>query len=506
MNWVSATVLNRWSNYPSFNLTPERLRAILWQADQGYMRYLMELFGEMEEKDGHLACLLQNRKLAVTGLPREIQPASKDAKDQEIAQFVEEQLLAIPDFNDDLGDLLDAVGKGYSATEIHWEYQGKRAVVADLEWIEPKCVSFVNSKTPLIITETNGAGMAPPPWKIIFHRYRGRSGDICRGGMLRPCTLAYLLKSFNFKFWAIFNEVFGMPLRVGSYENTASQADRDALKAALKSIGSDAYAVISKNTMIEFVEAAKAAGGKVLPYEVLIQVVNREMSKAILGQTLTTDSSPGSGTLAGSAHENVRQDIVLADALSLAAVLRDQLVRPLVGFNWGWDAPLPTVVLVHQEAIDFKDETEGVKNLVESGLPIGVNHCYKRYGIPPPEKDEEILKPPVQIRAAPAPTVPGEEPGTGQPPAAMKAGAAGGRPAPAVLAELDNLTQAANQEAQKYLASMLKPVVRLIESGESLVTIRQELLTLYSRINTRDLEVLMAQVRILANLRGRAGG
>ncbi|MFH1021040.1 MAG: DUF935 family protein, partial [Pseudomonadota bacterium] len=299
-------VMNRWSDYPSFNLTPERLRAILWQGDQGYMRYLMELYEEMEEKDAHLAAILQTRKLAVLGRPLEIAPASDDAKDQEIAQFVDEQIQAIPDLQGDLMDLLDALGKGYAASEIHWEYQNNRTVVAGLEWIPAKCVSFVNSPTPLIITEANGAGIAPPLWKILFHRNRGRSGDVCRGGVLRSCTLPYLLKSYNWKFWAVYNEVHGMPLRVGKYNQTASSEDRKAIKEALKSIGSDAYAVISENTSIEFVEAAKAGTGKVLPYEVLIQVCNREMSKAVLGQTLTTESSPGSGTLAGNAHENVR--------------------------------------------------------------------------------------------------------------------------------------------------------------------------------------------------------
>lgn len=512
------TVINRWSDYPSFNLTPERLRAILWQADQGYMRYLMELFEEMEEKDGHLAAILQTRKLAVLDNPLKISPASDDAKDQEIAKFVEEQLQAIPDFRDDLQDLLDAIAKGYAASEIHWEYQGRRSVVTDLEWIHPKAISFVNSAAPLIITETNGAGAPPPPWKIIFHRYRGRSGDVCRGGVLRPCSLAYLLKSYNFKFWAVFNEVFGMPLRVGKYNQTASEADKNALKAALQSIGSDAYAVISENTMIEFVEAAKAGGGKILPYEVLIQVVNREMSKAVLGQTLTTESSPGSGTLAGSSHEEVRQDLVESDGKGLAAVLRDQLVRPLVGFNYGWDVALPLVALVRQESVDLLNESQAIKNFVGAGLRIPASYCYERFGISPPEGDEEVLAAPATTQPALEPTVPGEVPGTGEPPSTMRKQFEydsktfplllqllkdGTRPTDHIQQELDNLTQAANAKAQEYLGKMLAPVAQLIDSGESLEVIKGKLLSLYSRIDTESLAVLMGQVRIMANLRGR---
>jgi phage gp29-like protein len=39
----------------------------------------------------------------------------------------------------------------------------------------------------------------------------------------------------------------------------------------------------------------------------------------------------------------VRRDIVQSDADSLAATLQRQLVRPLVGFNFGWDCRLPQV-------------------------------------------------------------------------------------------------------------------------------------------------------------------
>ena len=66
----------------------------------------------------------------------------------------------------------------------------------------------------------------------------------------------YLLKNFALKDWAAFNEVFGMPLRLGKYDNTASPADREALVQAIRNLGSDAAGVISKSTEIEFVEAA----------------------------------------------------------------------------------------------------------------------------------------------------------------------------------------------------------------------------------------------------------
>ncbi len=107
----------------------------------------------------------------------------------------------------------------------------------------------------------------------------------------------YLLKNFALKDWAAFNEVFGMPLRLGKYDTTASPADREALVQAVRNLGSDAAGVISKATEIEFVEAASRSGGA-NPYQLMADFCNREMSKAVLGQTLTTDTTGATGTYA----------------------------------------------------------------------------------------------------------------------------------------------------------------------------------------------------------------
>ena len=113
----------------------------------------------------------------------------------------------------------------------------------------------------------------------------------------------YLLKRYAIKDWAVFAEIFGMPLRLGKYEPSASQSDKDALVMALKSLGTDAAGIISKATEIEFVEASQRLSGNANPYETLVNFCNREMSKAVLGQTLTTDTSGATGTYsAGKIH------------------------------------------------------------------------------------------------------------------------------------------------------------------------------------------------------------
>jgi len=364
-------------------LTPNRLAGIFREADQGTVYRQMEQFEEMEEKDAHLTAILQTRKMAVLGKDYEVMPYGGTPEDKEIAAQVGEMVYGIPNLEEALLDLLDAIGKGFALCEIFWEVRGGQARVAGLRWIPQKKVTFGEDWKPRVLTaEASWQGVMPPVWKVIYHRYKARSGHATRSGVLRVVGWMYLLKNFALKDWAAFNEVFGMPLRLGKYDNTASPADREALVQAIRNLGSDAAGVISKSTEIEFVEAASRSGGA-NPYQLMADFCNREMSKAVLGQTLTTDTTGATGSYAAaSVHAQVRRDLVEADAQALAATLREQLLRPLVGFNFGWHKPIPWFRFRFEEETDLKTLSEVYRNLAAMGLPLDLGHVAERFGIP----------------------------------------------------------------------------------------------------------------------------
>jgi phage gp29-like protein len=154
---------------------------------------------------------------------------------------------------------------------------------------------------------------------------------------------------------------------------------------AIRNLGSDAAGVISKTTEIEFVEAASRSGA-VNPYKLMAEFCNREMSKAILGQTLTTDTAGSTGTYAAAkVHAQVRQDLVEADAQALAATLREQLLRPLVGFNFGWDKPVPWFRFRFAEEEDLKTLSVVYRNLAAMGVPMDLGQVATRFGVPVPK-------------------------------------------------------------------------------------------------------------------------
>jgi phage gp29-like protein len=261
--------------HPSAGLTPERLTAILRDAEAGDPYLYLELAEEMEEKDLHYLAVLSTRKQSVAQLDMIIRAASSSPEDQKIAALVREVLLegTLP-LESVLFDILDAIGKGFSAVEIIWNTAGRTWFPERLIWRDPRWFLFdwVNGETLLLRTmggetehgaasDANGtshfkwrglfARSVPQPFtaplwpfKFIVHVARAKAGLPIRGGLARAAGWAYLFKNYVLKDWVTFTEVFGQPLRVGKYGPGATENDKRVLLNAVTNIGTDAGAVI----------------------------------------------------------------------------------------------------------------------------------------------------------------------------------------------------------------------------------------------------------------------
>jgi phage gp29-like protein len=495
-------IRDRWSNYPSSGLTPQTLSTIFKEADNGDVARQAELFEEMEEKDTHLFSELQTRKNAVHGLDYEVAPWDESAENKKIRDFVADCLFNLDTFDDALLDLLDSIGKGYSLCEIMWDTSGGKALIGRLSWIHAKKAIFYERgaanmwaksyEAPRILTEADQIeGEVMPPFKLVYHRYKARSGYDTRAGVLRVCAWMYLFKNYGIKDWVAFAEVFGMPLRLGKYDPGASAADKAALVSAIQSLGSDAAGIVSKSTEIEFIESVKNAGTNNI-YETLAVFCDKQMSKAILGQTATTEGTPG--RLGNEdAQDKVRQDLIKADAESLGNTIRHQIIRPLVGFNFGWDKPLPWFNLLYERPEDLREASEVYVNLSKIGFYPSGEHVSERFKIPLPKEGETVLTPPE--RAEPPAVVANKAPGT-------RLIAAKDEDPETDAADLiaDRLGRESMALTDEFF---LTPLKRLVEKAESLEELRDSILDLYSGMDPADLGGLMAQAMMIADMSGR---
>jgi phage gp29-like protein len=230
------------------------------------------------------------------------------------------------------------------------------------------------------------------PFKFITHFAQAKSGLPIRGGLARAVGWAYLFKNYVLKDWVTFAEVFGQPLRVGKYHAGATESDRQTLLRAVANIGADAAAIIPESMVIEFTQARTSASTDL--YERFCQYADNQISKAVLGQTLTTELPKGSGSRAAAqVHEAVRRDILSADARRLEETLGRDLVKPLVDLNAGPQRRYPRLQLALPDTQDTKLFADMVAELADRGLRVGQKTILDRLGLPEARDGDAILSP-----------------------------------------------------------------------------------------------------------------
>ena len=493
-----AHVTDKYSGYPSSGLTPVKLAEILKEADAGDVLRQMELFEEMEEKDPHLFSQLQTRKNAVTGLDFEIIPFSDEPRDKEIAAFIEEQLTGIEGFEDMENDLLDAIGKGFAVSELMWDQDIKgHTVVHEIKSRHQKRFFWDSlDDTFKVRTQEAADGVPLPANKFIIHRYKARSGHASRAGILRVVAWMYLFKNYDLKDWVSFAEVYGLPLRLGKYAPGASEEDKLALMRALVQIGADAAGIIPDGTSLDFITTEKT--GSTDLYERLARYCDEQMSKAVLGQTLTSDS--GGGSYAQSkTHNDVRHDLTVADCKALASTLRRDLIRPLCVFNFAEEKRIPKIQFDCEESEDLEQTARILDMLIgKVGLQVPVRYIYKKFSIPEPEPGEETASPP--------------SPGSGLLPfkRELPGNAAVLKAEPSAQGRIDRLAEAAIQHGAGSFQKAFAPVLAAVKKAESLEELRamledrEAVAQLYRSMDVSQVEDLLQKAMLYADLEGRA--
>ncbi|MCM0081789.1 DUF935 domain-containing protein [Geomonas sp. Red32] len=370
-----------WSDAVSMGLTPASLTAILQNAATGYGYEQLALAEEMEEKDLHYAAQLGTRKRAVVQLPVSIEPGDdQDAKSKEIAEEFNETVIKNAFFRVLLEDQMDALGKGYSVSEIMWD-RGAKWNPREFKWRDPKFFQFdIVTRAEIRLRDIKDPAFGIPlePYKFIVHYPRIKCGIPLRGGLARLVAWSFLFKNYTVKDWIQFIEIFGMPLRLGRYDLAATPEDQQKLKMAVANIASDAAAILPKNMEIEFVDAMKTAGGERL-FASAAEWLDKQVSKAILGQTMTADD--GSSQSQALVHDEVRNDIRDSDAIQLADTLNRDLVRPWVDLNFGPQEHYPRIVFVTAEPDDGVKKSERDGNLSKNcGIRFSPAYFEREYG------------------------------------------------------------------------------------------------------------------------------
>lgn len=386
------------SNFNVTGITPVQMAAIMRAADEGDAEAYLEMAEQIEEKDAHYQSVLGTRKRAVAEMEITVAAASDDPQDVAAAKLVED-MVAREDLQSEICDMLDAVGKGFSVTEIIWDTSENQWTVDRLEWRDQRWFEICRTDGRTLRLKDMDGVKDLTPYKYIVHEHKAKSGLPIRGGVARPCAWMWLFKNFSVKDWIVFAEAYGQPIRVGKYRPGATAADRDVLMRAIRSIGSDFGAIIPESMTIEFIESQGKTASTDM-FERLARWADEQMSKAVLGQTSTTDAMQGGGIAGNESHNDVRGDIAKSDAKQLSATINKLLVKPLVDLNIGERKRYPKVSIGRSEYIDIDKESLVADRMARAGAKISRKKIMDRLNLPEATSDDDVLTPPP---AAPAP-------------------------------------------------------------------------------------------------------
>ena len=389
-----------WSSLISSTLDVSTVISYLASAERGNIRYEMEMFDRMIERDPHLQSVLQTRRQSLTQSEWSVLPADEtDTSATDAAEYVTEQLKGVDDFEDDVHALLDAVPKGISCIEIVYnrDWGLERLIEIPqklLDWTKPEIQIIADGIRPEPMT----------PNKFILHSPRIKPGSPLRRGLMRTLAVYWCISHFAMEDWAGYTEVFGSPLMLGKYPRSALKEHRDILWEALQSIGSDAAGMVPDDMDITFAEPTSRKTSGIVPMQTIIDYIERKMSIAVLGQNLTTESQSGTGTLAGTAHDRVRMDLIRADARQLATTFRRDLFRPLVGFKFGFDVALPIIKWNLDDPTNQESRATVFKTAIEMGQPVSKAQVREELELWEPVDEEDTL-----VKSASAPSLFGAE-------------------------------------------------------------------------------------------------
>lgn len=481
-----------WHASVANNLTPNRLAQILASAADGDAHDYLTLAEEMEERDMHYASVLGTRKLALSGLKVQVDSVSDDARDEACAEAVR-QMVDTAEFGGLLAHLTDAIGKSYAVSELVWDRSTKPWTVRQFAQRDPRFFTFdreTGTELRLLDAEDAAQGIPLAPYKFVVHKPRIRSGLPIRGGLARLAAPAYMCKAWTWRDWMSFADIYGMPMRIGTYGPNAKKEDIARLMTAVANLGSDAAAVMSESTKITFEAAANVAGAGDF-FDKLASFWDKQISKGVLGQTMTADD--GSSNSQAQVHQLVRMDILTADAKALSNTLQQHVVRPFVDLNYGPAMRSPKITVVVPKPEDIKALVDALGKLVPLGLRVEQSVILDKLGLPIAPDDAVILGAPAAPAVAPTASNRARNAQTRR----VKKAAPVETFSPNLIADQLAL------ETAKASAARLEQITHIVANAESLEALRDDLLGAFGTLPSGELTRAMQAGFAVADLVGR---
>lgn len=413
---MSVGVRGAMDTNPTGGWTPSRLAYVVDAALKNLdTSALFSLFVEFERKDGNFRSVMETRINQVCQLPDLTTPASTRLRDRKVAEWVERSIVASDAFQDAKSALMEGVFHGVAAGETVWGTNADGLVLEAFEPIEGRHFVFsrADGRTLFLAPSEHGGAPIPVGAPKVAILYAKKKGIAVGGGLSIVGLWGMVLKWLAKRDWASLGALYGRPVKVGKYLPGTDQKAIAQLRAAVSQLSAEAAAVYPNNMVIEFIEAATVSGSAEV-YERFIRYLDEQVAKLVLGASLTTGTSntgSGGSQALGRVHNELRFDIMRADAKLLSRALRQYIIKPAVERQFGEGTPVPLYELQVEEPEDLQGLATVAEKAQKIGLPLSKKGLAKRLGLPLADEDDpdDLLVPIAAPAAAQEPADPEDE-------------------------------------------------------------------------------------------------
>lgn len=321
--------------------------------------------------DGHLGSIVDKRIMAVTNSP--LMFVSNNKSIDEVTALQEKGWFEVI-----LTELMNAKFWGHTLIEFSYDDAGNFTC----ELVPRK---HVEHKLGMVFKEQSDTfgikyreDKSRLPWLL-------ESGNWKQHGLLLSVAQYVIYKRGNFGDWAQYAEIFGMPWKVGTY-NAFDEKQRQQLEAALEAAGGNANIIIPEGTALDIKFATSAGDGTL--FEKLNGACDEQMSIRVLGQTMTTKDTSGSGYAQGVIHAAVEQELHMSDRRYITRILNDKL-NPILALH-GFPVADGKWVYKEEKNIDILSKKIIIDMQVAQQVPVADDHFYESYGIEKPTNYDEL--------------------------------------------------------------------------------------------------------------------
>jgi phage gp29-like protein len=355
----------------------------------------MLLYRELEEKDEDIANCLDTLRLGVLERDRQLTPGDDSQQAAEVVAFIQDQLDNLPEFHTVLDCILDAPGYGFSVQELIFDESEGQASISAINDCPQELFLFGDRYQPQIgqlqfLSQPWAASGAPvPEEKFIVFTYRKRGRNRMGRPLLKSVFWPSWFKRNIQRLWLQYAEK-GPGTAVVRYQDADSESERRRAAELAQSIVERTAVGVPATFQIELdlLKSARAMDPAV--YQKFFDAMQYSIARKILGETLTSfGNEGGTGAKAqGEVHAETLNTRIVELCRSVADVVNRQLIRPLVLWNFGPQAPMPKWQFDLGEEEDLQQRSQIDAQLQKMGKKFTAGYIAKRYQVPLVEDED----------------------------------------------------------------------------------------------------------------------